>query len=909
VTFAFTDIEGSTRRWERNRTAMQEALRRHDALMRTAIIDHGGYVFKTVGDAFCAAFWRPEEAVAAMLAAQRALSIEDFSAIDGLRVRAALHTGTADERESDYFGPTVNRVARLLAIGHGGQVLVSGVTSELVQAALPAQASLRDLGEHRLKDLAQLERVRQLLAPGLATEFPPLRSLDARPNNLPLQLTSFVGRETELADIASLLAAHREVTLVGSGGIGKTRASLQVAENLLDAWGDGVWFIELAPLGSGDYIPSTVAQPLGITLPRSGDPVENLVRSLEKKHALLVFDNCEHLVEPVARTVSALLRGCPKIKVLASSRQGLGIAGETTYRIPSLGVPSDAVAATFAAADAELYAATTLFVERAHAADSRFSLTDENAAPVAEICRRLDGIPLAIELAAARVTILSPRQLQERLDERFRVLTHGRRDVLPRQQTLRALIDWSYDLLDQRERMLFRRLGIFTNGFTLEAAVAVGGSDGFDEFDAFDVLASLVEKSLVLSEPSGDALRYRMLESTLLYAREKLADAGESAVCAARRARHLRHRFLAERERFEITARQSGLDQLLAVELEDVRAALDWASGNEEALLGAELLGGVGTTWERAGLGNEGRTRAESALAVLPASEPGLRSRLGAVVSHNAVTTGLMARALEATSEAVADARASGDGAVLAEALGASATCAVRSGLLDVAEAELAEAEAIAGLPAVQTLQLLSCRATVLLARRDFSAAAQVFERLREAHRSLGNVHSEQRNLLNLAETEHARGQTRRAIQLAHEALPGLRTGSNRGLLMTVLTNLAGYLVAVDELSGSAAIAREAIREAAPRDPEHAYIAYSMEHLALALALATELPRAATIAGYAGAAIRGHGDGRQFTETMSRDRLTNILSDGLAPQDLARLVAEGAALVPEAAVALALREP
>jgi class 3 adenylate cyclase len=312
VTFAFTDIEGSTQRWDRDRAAMQDAVRRHDALMQTAIAAHNGYIFKTIGDAFCVAFARPGEAVAAILDAQRALRAQDFLQIDGLRVRAAVHTGTADERDGDYFGPALNRVARLLAIGHGGQVLVSGVTTDLVQGALPPRASLRDLGEHRLRDLARPEQVYQLLAPDLAEDFPPLRSLDVLPNNLPLQLKSFVGRETEIAEIGALIEQHRLVTLVGSGGIGKTRTALQVTANLLDGSGDGVWLIELAPLASGDYIPSAVAQALGLTLASEGDPVESLVRELKGKHALLVFDNCEHLVEPAARMISAILHGALK---------------------------------------------------------------------------------------------------------------------------------------------------------------------------------------------------------------------------------------------------------------------------------------------------------------------------------------------------------------------------------------------------------------------------------------------------------------------------------------------------------------------------------------------------------------------------------------------------------------------
>ncbi|MBD5633952.1 MAG: adenylate/guanylate cyclase domain-containing protein, partial [Candidatus Eremiobacteraeota bacterium] len=448
VTFAFTDIEGSTQRWERAPAAMHEALRRHDALVRTAIVEHGGHVFKTIGDAFCASFRRPEDALSAMLAAQRALAAADFADVDGLRVRAAVHTGTADERDGDYFGPVVNRVARLLATGHGGQVLVSGATAGLVRDALPPSMTLRDLGEHRLKDLSRPERVYQLAAPDLPLEFRPLRSLDAVSNNLPAAATSFVGREAEIAEITSLVHAHRLVTLVGSGGLGKTRTSLQVAANVADDFANGVWFVELAPLSNGDYVPSSIAQATGVTLNPEGDPVDNLADGLRAMHALLVFDNCEHVIEPVARIVAAILRKSPQIKILASSRQGLGVTGEMAYRLPTLGVPSDAsisTAAPLRADEALRHAAVALFVERARAVDQRFSLADRDAPVVAEICRRLDGIPLAIELAAARVRILSSRQLRERLDERFRVLTGGARDVLPRQQTLRALIDWSYD--------------------------------------------------------------------------------------------------------------------------------------------------------------------------------------------------------------------------------------------------------------------------------------------------------------------------------------------------------------------------------------------------------------------------------------------------------------------------------
>ncbi|MDQ6931667.1 MAG: adenylate/guanylate cyclase domain-containing protein [Candidatus Eremiobacteraeota bacterium] len=908
VTFAFTDIEGSTLRWERDSAAMENAVRRHDVLVRAAIEEHGGHVFKTVGDAFCAAFSRPQDAIAAVLAAQRAVAAENFSAVDGLRVRAAIHTGTAEERCGDYFGPAVNRAARLLAIAHGGQVLVSGTTTHLVQDELPAQATLRDLGEHVLKDLARPEQVYQLLAPDLAHDFAPLRSLGSLPNNLPRMLTSFVGREQEFVDITALLERHQLVTLVGSGGIGKTRTSLQVAANLLDGSGDGVWFVELAPLTSGDYIPSTVAQVFGITLPSDGEPIENLVRALKTKHALLLFDNCEHLIEPAARVIAAILRSCPQVKVLASSRQGLGIAGEEKYRLPTLAVPKENDATSLTASEVIQCAAVALFAERAHTVDKRFALSDENAPIVADICRRLDGIPLAIELAAARVNILSPRQLRERLDERFRVLTGGSRDVLPRQQTLRALIDWSHDLLDERKRTLFRRLGIFVNGFTLEGAAAVGNGEDLDELDIFDMLSSLVDKSLVLAEPAGDDLRYRLLESTRVYAAEKLADAGEREVCASRHLRYLRNRFAEARRQWEITARRAEMDAALATELEDVRAVLDRSAvRGSDVSLGGELLAEIGSAWDCLGLVNEGLWRIEAFLALIE-DEPRLIARLWIAVAFLAANSGRKTRELEAAKQAVAQARLCGDQPTLAEALQAYSESVARLGRFDDAQEALQEAEVIPGVSAALHLRVLQARAIVSSQRRDLAMAARAFEQLRDKHRSLGNDVAERTITLSVAEVEHARGQTQRAVALVREVMPAVRTQNDPQRLVGALANLAGYLAALDDFSGARETASEAIRELAGREPEAAFVAIAIEHLALALALSGDLLRAVSLAGYADAALQRHGYEREFTEATSHDRLSALLREHFSPDDLSARLAQGAALSPQDAVALALEE-
>jgi predicted ATPase/class 3 adenylate cyclase len=892
VTFVFTDIEGSTQRWERDRAAMEEAVRRHDAVVGAAITGCGGHVFKTVGDAFCAAFSRAQDAVAAALAVQRALAAEDFSAVGGLHVRVAIHTGSSDERNNDYFGPAVNRVARLLALGHGGQVLVSSVTTELTHDALPAGATLRDLGEHRLKDLGRPERVYQLLGPDLTAEFPALRSVGVLRNNLPAVLSSFIGRETEIAEITALLAAHRLVTLTGSAGVGKTHTSLQVAANLLEGFGDGVWFIELAPLARGEYIPSTIALALGLTLHANGDPVENLARALKAKHALLVLDNCEHLVEPAGRTVAAILRGCPKVNVLASSRQGLGIGGEHTYRLPSL---------------AE-YTAIALFVDRARAVDQRFSLTDENAPALAEICRRLDGIPLAIELAAARMKVLGLRQLRDHLDERFQLLTGGSRDALPRQQTLRALIDWSHDLLDERERMLFRRSGTFVNGFTLDGAAAVGTGNGLNEADVLDVLASLVDKSLVLAEPAGDARRYRLLESTRFYACEKLDATGERDACARRHLQYLRDRFIEARERYESTAGSIELNDL-ATDLEDVRSALDWALDGPDVIVGAELLAAIGAGWRNVGLESEGLARGDAFFTALSEDESLLLARLSIAAAQLARNSGRTARGFEAATHAVAHARGCNDPPTLARALREYSRSAAQLRKFDDADAALAEAEAIPGVSVALHLRLLEARAVLSGERGDRASAALAFEQLRREYRSLGNVLADGWLAVILAESEHARGQTHRAIATLREVLPAFRAHGDRTGLVRMLAKAAGYLAAVDDLTGARAAAHEAIEALASREPESTFVTMAIEHLALTLAVGGDFERAARFAGYVDAAYDRLGFERDFTETTTHDRLTALLRKQLPPEELERLHAEGAALIPQAAVALVLEKP
>jgi predicted ATPase/class 3 adenylate cyclase len=908
VTFVFTGIEGSAQRWDRDRAAMEDAMQRHDAVLRSAFADHRGHIFKTLGDAFCAAFERPEDAVAAALAAQTAIATTDFSAIGGIHVRIAIHTGTADERDGDYFGPALNRVARLLAICNGDQVLISGITADLVRDALPHETTLRDLGDHRLRDLSRLEHVFQLVAPGLRDAFPALRSLSVLPNNLPRLLNAFVGREREIEEITALIEAHPLVTLVGSGGLGKTRTSLQVAAQIHDGWVDGVWFIELAPLTSGDYITSSIAHALDLTLPSDGNPLENLVLALNAKHLLLLFDNCEHLITPVARIISTLLRECPQLSILASSRQALGVAGEVTYRMPALGLPDAAHAATLTAADASQYAAISLFVERTQAADQRFTLTDENAPIIADICRRLDGIALAIELAAARVRLLTPQQLRDRLNERFRVLTGGSRDVLPRQQTLRALIDWSYDLLDERERILFRRLGIFVNGFTLEAAAAVASSDDLDELDVFELLESLVDKSLVLAEANGDSQRYRLLESTRAYAIEKLDAAGERDRLAGRHLAYVRDRFAELADEEARTARQTALSATFAAELEDVRAALDWALANGQVVAGAHVLAHIRRTWSDLCLENECIAWHESYLAALPPDASSLLAQLAVTLAMVFGNLGQLVRWQELTTRAVAYARAGDDPTALVRALTSSAWVDMRDHRAAEADRSLTEAEALVTTNVSDRLKLLEARGLLSYFQADYDTAVRVFADLQREQKALGNMREVQRAAMNLANAEHVRGETRRAIAVARDILPKMRRRTDRSLRIFVLCNLACALVAVDDLLGATDTAREAMALLAAEQPTHPCVSLVIEVMALVHAIIGDLERAALLLGYSDAALQAIGFTREVGEQRGYDRLMTLLQAGLTADTVERCIREGRLLGSEAAIALASEE-
>ncbi len=534
LTFLFTDIEASTRRWEADAAAMSAALAQHDDTLRTAITGAGGTVFKHTGDGMCAVFPSAATALAGAVAAQQQL------ANGPLRVRMAVHSGDVEQRGGDYFGPTLNRAARLLAAAWGGQTVVSAATAELTGDDLPAGCRLIDLGLHRLADLNRPERIFQLTGEEIGAEFPSLRTVSARRHNLPSSLTSFVGRDRELAEVADLLKVARLVTVTGVGGVGKTRLATEAAARALDGFPDGAFLVELAPVTDTGLVPATVAAALGLLLDQSGSLPDQLCAYLERRTALIVLDNCEHVVDAAAALAGKLLRETPGVVVLATSREPLGVAGEAVWRIPPL-EPADAF---------------ELVCERARAADVSFSPSEADVTELYGICARLDGIPLALELAAARLHLLSPAEIAARLDDRFRLLTGGARTAVDRQRTLRATIDWGYDLLDEPSRSLLCRLSVCSGGFDLAAAEALGRTA--DDPDVLDRLGGLVDRSWVAVDTSGAGpARYHLIETIRQYADEKLAEAGEAD--DARRAHALHFRSLAEARGEAVLGLDAGL--------------------------------------------------------------------------------------------------------------------------------------------------------------------------------------------------------------------------------------------------------------------------------------------------------------------------------------------------------------
>jgi predicted ATPase/class 3 adenylate cyclase len=726
VTFLFTDIEGSTRLLQEHPRTMGDALARHHDLLRHAVESNGGIVFETLGDGVYASFARASDGVRAALDAQLAVQAEEWGEIGNIRVRMGLHTGDVEARGEHYFGPALFRCSRLMAIGHGGQVLLSRATRDLVGDALPPGAGLRTLGVHRLKDLAEPVEVFQLVHPSLQADFPSLRSLDALANNLPAHPTRFIGRQREVAAIRERVLADRLVTLTGTGGAGKTRLALQVAADLVDEFADGVWLVEFGPVSDPAVVAQSVSSVLSLREEPGRPPLATLVDHVRSLHLLLLMDSCEHLVAACAELANALLRAAPRLHILATSRELLGISGEITWRVPALSLPPPPPPSV---ESLDQYEAVGLFVERARAANAGFRINSQNAAAVLEVCTRLDGIPLAIELAAARVRMLSVEQIALRLNDRFRLLTGGSRAALPRQQTLRALVGWSYTLLQDVERVLFRRLSVFAGGWTLEAAEAVCADETLDSYEVLDMTIQLVDKSLVVADEQNGQERYRMLETIREYARESLSEAGETDGV---RCRHLEY-FLSLAEREPSGSFNAALLASLDRERDNLRAALRWAVESQDVDQALRLGAALWDYWSVRGFYTEGRAWLNEILAI-----PGVSETVSVPRVRALQTAGHLANAQADYANAEVLLESSRD---LADSLNNVPLLAA-------------------------SLHLLG---TTARARGELQVASQLFEEARLLNRQAGNRWPEILNMLQLADLAVELGDVARARTLGLE--------------------------------------------------------------------------------------------------------------------------------------------
>ena len=595
VTLLLADVEGSTRLWETQPEEMTAAVARLDRALVDLLAAHGGVrpVEQGEGDSFVVAFARATGAVACALELQRA-------PLAPIRLRIGVHTGEVQLRdEGNYIGPTINRTARLRDLAHGGQTVLSGTTEDLVVDALPPDAWLTDLGRHELRGVARPERVAQLCHPDIRNDFPPLKtSKSVAAQHLPVQLTSFVGRGAELDNVRQLLTANRLVTLTGAGGVGKTRLAIQVADRIADEFGDGVWYVDLTPIADPGLVPVAMTDALGLADQPGRSTIDTLTRFVGDRRMLVVLDNCEHLLDAVAELVTTVLSACPGLMLLATSREPIGSSGEVIRRVPSLSLDDEAI---------------ELFLDRARRARSDFNLTEADTHTVREICRRIDGMPLAIELAAARVRALSLDEIVGSLNDRFRLLTGGGRRAVRRQQTLRASVDWSHALLTESERVLFRRLAAFMGGFDLSAARAVAGDTEVESYQVLDQLTLLVDKSLVVADDSGGRMRYRLLETVRQYALEKLGESGDADTVRARH-RDYYTALAAQLDAPAATGHQQRVEQM-ETEIDNLRAAFAWSRETMDVERALQLASSLQPLWLTRGRLREGLSWLDEALA------------------------------------------------------------------------------------------------------------------------------------------------------------------------------------------------------------------------------------------------------------------------------------------------------
>ncbi len=888
VTFLFTDIEGSTQRWEGDPTKMQAAHSRHEAILRRAVEDNGGYAYKMIGDAFQVAFPTARQALQAALEAQRSLHSESWGEDGELRVRMALHTGITEEREGDYVGPLLNRVARLMSAGHGGQVLVSLATYELVRDYLPSGVTLKDIGEYRLKDLIRPEHVFQLVAPDLPSDFPPLKTLENRPNNLPLQPTPFIGREKELTALVKLLLHEdvRLVTLTGPAGVGKSRLAVQAAAELVDDFADGVFFVSLASAIDPTLVVSGIAQALGVKEAGDRPLLDVLKEELRSKSMLLVLDNFEQVVQ-AAPLVSELLQSASQLKILATSRTVLHLRGEKEFPVPSLSMPDPK---RLPKIETLLqYEAVALFIQRALDVKPDFAITNDSAPAVAKICVRLDGLPLAIELAATRIRFLPPQAMLARLQSRLKLLTGGARDLPARQQTLRGAIEWSYDLLDEGEQQLFRRMAVFQGGRRLEALEAVCNAEGDLEIDLLDGVESLVSNSLLRQEEdeSGEP-SFVMLETIHEYAKERLEESGEAETL---RRRHTDY-FLALAEEAEPHLRgprQVEWMELLEREHDNFRAALQWSleTGQEgrigavdqsqdgaEGLMYLRLAGVLGRFWDVRGHLSEGRQWLKRVLDKSHATQSAEGNTLTLLRARALLAMGRLSRKQGDLTQAQA---------LLSEGLA----------LYEQVEDKWGIAE---------TLNIL---ATAKYGAGEYGAARPLWERALASFREVNDESGIARTLNNLGEMARARGDYKSARTYYEQGLAVMRQQGEARATAVLTLNLGSIEQRLGNYSRAAELFKESLAPSSDLG-DISLIAICIYGFAAIAAGKQQGKRAATLFAAGAALLQTIGIVLDPSDRIEHDRSMAAARAQVDEGVWAKAWEEGRAMSMEQAVAYAL---
>ena len=907
LTFLFTDIEGSTALLRRLGGAYAEVLTAHRRLIRAGLAAHGGKEIDTQGDAFFAVFTSPSACAAAAIEMQRALVSYLWPAGERVQVRMGVHSGEASETPAGLVGLDVHRSARIAAVAHGGQIVVSAATVELLRDSLPAGASMKDLGLHRLKDLGRPEQLFQLEADGLPTDFPPLESLDSPMlrNNLPAQVSSFIGRDAELAEVRRLITGSRLVTLTGAGGAGKTRLGLQAAAGLLDGSGDGVWFADLAPLQDPDLVAVTVAHVLGIREDPGQPLIDTLIDAVARRSLLVLLDNCEHVIDACAKLAEALLRACPNITLLATSREPLRIDGERVHRVPSLGTP---------AADDDVEGirgseSVRLFADRAAQHGVPLAWDEPTASVVGRICRRLDGLPLAIELAAARLRLMSVTELDARLDQRFSILTGGSRAALPRQQTLRAVVDWSWELLTGAERQVLAGLSVFAGGFDLAAAEAVTTSEDVLLDEVIGHLGALVDKSLVQFNDTGaGSARYRLLETVRQYAARQL-EAHDPSADAARIAHRDHYLALAEAAAPQLETRDQAqwLDRL-DLELGNLRAAIAFSLTQADPAPGLRLAASLRRFWKARGHATEAVDALQALLEVPAARGATLpRAQALACAAYLVEQAGSYTTAEGYCTEALAIAQAAGDEYLIADLLEIRAFIMLRQGehgaAIPLIEAAMNVARRLQELHL--TGRLLSDRSYA----RDLSGdhaggardAAQSLRLYRQAGDQLqvgvmlGNLGNAE---LSTGDLDSARGHLRESLNIARAL------NDHYGVAyQTFNLGLAEYL------SGSLSTAEGYFAESLDVDRRTGMkvpMAYALIGLAMTSRKETDMGRSARLHGAADQALTALGHTIEPLEGRLRDQDCQRLSSAMGADDFKAEYGAGRTLTSEQIIDLAL---